>query len=332
MDDKDISRIEGVLGYKFSNKALLIQAFTRSSFSNNPKRRDSEVLEFIGDRVIEYQITRMLVKVSMSIDNKNLSSKYTSGELTILKSLIVENENFVSIIEEFGLDQYIRIGQNETIQKSFKSDLLESIVGAIAVDSNFNDEKLYEIIDNLLSPRAYIRHFGFDSFLYIKRWCKIKKVKGLSHSISLIKTNGTKSYKTTIKFGDYEVNGIYEKKIDSLLEVANLAYKKIRDNKEEITVRDFLNDLTEYNSKSKLDELRKLDYINYLEVNNEKPIDNKWKITFQTKGYSITYMDSSKKKAVNICALMCINDLLTNSHEIDSCVEPLLTKLGYEHY
>jgi len=331
MDEKDINRIEEVLGYKFKNKALLTQAFTRSSFSNNPERRDSEVLEFIGDRVIEYQITRILVNGTMSSDNQGLNSRYTPGELTILKSLIVENANLASIIEDFGLDRFIQFGQNKVIQESYKSDLLESIVGAIAEDSFFDENELYEIIDYLLSPRAYIHHIGFASFLYVKRWCKLKKVKDLDYNIKPIKNDGVKSYKATIKFGDYEAEGTYETKIDSLFQVAILAHEKIQENKEEITIKDFLNDLNENNGKSKLNELKRLGYYKELEVDDEKTSDNKWKITFQMDGFSTWYVDSSKMKAFKICSLMCINSLLTRSFRIDSYVEPFLIKLGYEH-
>lgn len=331
MDETDINRIEEVLGYNFKDKALLTQAFTRSSFSNNPERRDSEVLEFIGDRVIEYQITRMLVNGTMSSDNQGLNSKFTPGELTILKSLIVENRNFASIMEDFRLDQFIRLGQNEVIQESYKSDLLESIVGAIAVDSFFDENELYEIVDYLLSPRAYIHHIGFASFLYIKRWCKLKKVKDLSHSIKLIKNDGIKSYYATIKFGDYEIEGTYETKIDSLFQIAILAHKKIRENKEEITIKDFLNDLNENNGKSKLNELKKLGYYKELEIKEEQTLDLKWKTTFIMDGFSTWYVDANKIKAIKICSLMCINSLLTRSFKIDSYVEPFLIKLGYEH-
>ncbi|MBU1144536.1 MAG: hypothetical protein KJ971_01590 [Firmicutes bacterium] len=329
MDEKDISHIEEVLGYTFTNKALLTQAFTRSAFSSEPDRRDSEVLEFVGDRVIEYQITRILVNGTMSSDNQGLNSKYNPGELTILKSLIVENANFASVMEDFGLDQFIPLGQNEVIQESFKSDLLESIVGAIAVDSFFNENELYEIVDYLLSPRAYLHHSGFDSFLYVKRWCKLKKVKDLNHSIKLIKNGGVKSYRATIKFGDYEVAGTYETKIDSLFQIALLAHKKIRENKEEITIKDFLHDLNENNGKSKLNELKRLGFYKELDINDEKTSDNKWKITFQMDGFSTWYVDANKKKAMKICSLFCINSLLSRSFRIDSYIKPFLVKLGY---
>lgn len=329
MDTRDINRIEEVLGYIFDNKALLTQAFTRSSFSNNQDIQDSEVLELIGDRVIEYQITRILVNGTMSSNDKGLTSKYTPGELSLLKSLIVENENFASIIEDFGLEQFIKLGKNESIQESYKSDLLESIVGAIAIDSFFDENELYEIVDYLLSPRVYIHHKGFDSFLYVKEWCRLKKVKFFSHSIKLIKNNGVKLYKTTIMFGRYEIEGTFETKIDSFLQTAILSHEKIRENKEEITIKDFLSDLNENNGKSKLNELRRLGYYNELRIHDEKTSDNKWKITFKMDGFSTWYVDSNKIKAMKVCSLLCINSLMKRSFKIDSFIEPFLIRLGF---
>jgi len=330
MDEKDISHIEEVLGYTFINKALLSQAFTRSSFSNNIERRDSEVLEFIGDRVIEFQITRILFNGTMTNDNLGLKSEYTEGELTEIKSLIVENDNFASVINDFGLEKFIRVGKNEVIQESYESDLLESIVGAIAVDSFFDENELYEIVDYLLSPRVYIHHTGFGSFLYLKRWCKLKKVLDLQYAIKPVVNDGLKSYKTTFKFGDYEVTGTNETKIDSLFATALLAHNKIRDNKEEITVKDFLHDLNENNGKSKLNELKRLGYYKELDTSEERTSDSRWKIIFQMDGFSTWYIDSNKKNATKICSLICINSLLSRPFRIDSFIKPFLVKLGYE--
>ena len=320
MDEKDIKQIEEVLGYTFTNKKLLVQAFTRSSFSSDNEILDSEVLEFIGDRVIEFQITKILVNITMTSNNQGLNSKYTEGELTTLKSLIVENTNFASVIDDFGFDRFMRIGKNESIQESYKSDLLESIVGAIAVDSFFDEQKLYELVDYLLSPREYIQHSGFDSFLYLKRWCKLKKVSDFQYTFNVIDNEGLKSYITKLKFGNYEVTETHDTKIDSLFRTAVLAHSEIRENGEEITVKDFLLDLNENNGKSKLNELKRLGYYNELNIFEEKTLDDRWKITFQMDRLSTWYIDSNKKKAMKICSLICLNSFISKSFRTDELI------------
>ena len=49
--------IQSKIGYHFSNIQLLCQAFTRKSYAEeNPRAQHNEVLEFYGDKVLEYAI------------------------------------------------------------------------------------------------------------------------------------------------------------------------------------------------------------------------------------------------------------------------------------
>ena len=60
MTEKEISFIEGQIGYVFKNKELLIQAFTRRSFSEENGGENNEVLEFIGDKALDIIIVKIL--------------------------------------------------------------------------------------------------------------------------------------------------------------------------------------------------------------------------------------------------------------------------------
>ena len=67
--DKNIRLIEGKIGYIFKDKALLRQAFTRTSYSNEHKDRrtglkyqSNEVLEFFGDSILSAAIVTLLMK------------------------------------------------------------------------------------------------------------------------------------------------------------------------------------------------------------------------------------------------------------------------------
>ncbi len=52
--------IEEKIGYEFENKMLLQQAFTRRSYSNEHNCEDNEVLEFIGDKVLDFIVVKIL--------------------------------------------------------------------------------------------------------------------------------------------------------------------------------------------------------------------------------------------------------------------------------
>ena len=55
----NISEVERIIGYSFKNKSLLVQAFTRRSYGvESGTHTDNEVLEFVGDRAVDYGSAR----------------------------------------------------------------------------------------------------------------------------------------------------------------------------------------------------------------------------------------------------------------------------------
>lgn len=332
MKEEHIKEIEDILGYTFNNKNLLVQAFTRSSERGKNNDRDSEILEFIGDTVINYVIMQMFTRYFFNTDNYGLNSQYSEGELTKLKELIVENKNLAAKIDDFGLDRFLIAGNEKKIPSSFKSDLLESIVGAIAIDSHYQEMEICEIVDYLLMPRAYIGSLKFNYYLKLKEWCKIRctSINDLKEYVEVIKLDNNIQYKTTLKFGKYEVSAIDNSKIDSLFETARLAMKKITDNKDEITIKDFLVGLDQNNGWNYLQKLQKLGYCSYLSKEYEKNADGTWKAICMVDGMTTWYTDSNKKNASNICALICINSLIEPRFKIDESISALLKKLNYK--
>lgn len=66
----DFDRFEQLIGYRFHQRAYLIQAFTHASYSYNTITDCYQRLEFLGDAVLDYVITRYLYEVSYLINKK----------------------------------------------------------------------------------------------------------------------------------------------------------------------------------------------------------------------------------------------------------------------
>ena len=62
MKEKEISFIQDQIGYRFKNPAVLEQAFTRRSFSMENGGQNNEVLEFIGDKVLDFIVVKLLAE------------------------------------------------------------------------------------------------------------------------------------------------------------------------------------------------------------------------------------------------------------------------------
>ena len=107
MKEKDFEAIERLIGYKFKNRMLLQQAFARKSYTTETHDGDNnEVLEFIGDKVLDFIVVKALsAYYGKTNDRDEFECELTEGELTNLKSKFVEGKMLAKKIEELGLNQ-----------------------------------------------------------------------------------------------------------------------------------------------------------------------------------------------------------------------------------
>ncbi|XP_044463559.1 endoribonuclease Dicer homolog 3-like [Mangifera indica] len=160
----EIKDIENKVGYEFSVKFLLQEAITHASVN---EFYCYQRLEFLGDAVLDLLITWHLYQSHRDID---------PGELTDLRSASVNNENFAQVAVRNNLYKHLQhsstllLSQITEYVKSFPElsdtissgpttkapkalgDLVESIVGAILIDSKLNLDEVWRICKPLLSP------------------------------------------------------------------------------------------------------------------------------------------------------------------------------------
>ncbi len=130
-----LSEIEKKLGYTFTNKTLLLEAFTHRSIINELVRDSSsflhnERLEFLGDAVINLYVASQLYEKYPA---------WNEGTLSQAKAILVSEESLHKIVEGLGIHIYLAMGRGEILQKSYllpsiQADLFESIMGAVFLD------------------------------------------------------------------------------------------------------------------------------------------------------------------------------------------------------
>merc|ERR1719189_417133 len=81
-------KFEDLIGYKFNDRSYLLQAFTHASYYPNRLTDCYQRLEFLGDAVLDYLITRHLY------EDPRLHSP---GALTDLRSALVNNTIFACL-------------------------------------------------------------------------------------------------------------------------------------------------------------------------------------------------------------------------------------------
>ena len=172
MDYKDLRLIQDKIGYSFQNEDLLEQAFVRRSYSKEEGGEHNEVLEFIGDKVLDFIVVKLLVEKygSMTSDYDGFDgvedfdefiSEYPESDLTEIKKMLVEKKMLANRIDILDFSNFLIMGQGDIKQHaerspSVKADLFEAIIGAVAVDCNWNITDLQSLVDLMLEPEAYL--------------------------------------------------------------------------------------------------------------------------------------------------------------------------------
>ena len=131
--ESNLEELQTILGYKFNDISILVEALTHSSYANENHTEYNERLEFLGDAVLE-------LIASDYIFRKFQYKK--EGELTNIRSRIVCEETQYQIAERLNLGKYMILGRGEDMQggryrKSLLGDALEAVIGAIYMDGGF---------------------------------------------------------------------------------------------------------------------------------------------------------------------------------------------------
>ncbi len=157
MRNKNLSELEEKIDYRFRNRALLELAITHTSYANEHRRENishNERLEFLGDAVLE------------AVSSEYLYLKYPllgEGKLSKMRASMVCEPSLAIIARKLSLPDFLRLGKGEETmggreKDSLTSDAVESVIGAIYLDSGFDSAKrfiLKHILGDLKSEELY---------------------------------------------------------------------------------------------------------------------------------------------------------------------------------
>ncbi|MDO9515176.1 MAG: ribonuclease III [Syntrophales bacterium] len=139
MDKERIKTLNGLsemLGYTFSDTALLDLALTHGSHANeNPDlvRGDNERLEFLGDAVLQLCISDMLTERFL---------EYTEGQLSKARAFMVNEQALAGLARQYRIGEFMLLGRGEEKAEgrnkdSILGDAFESLIGAIYLDGGY---------------------------------------------------------------------------------------------------------------------------------------------------------------------------------------------------
>lgn len=123
-------KFDALTGYQFNQQELLQQALTHRSFSRS---NNNERLEFLGDSILNLIISNCIYHRFAEADE---------GELSRIRASLVKEATLAQVAREINLGDFINLGGGELKSGGYRrasilSDALEAVIGAIYLDSDF---------------------------------------------------------------------------------------------------------------------------------------------------------------------------------------------------
>jgi len=157
--DKSLRDLEDLLGYRFVDQSLIVQALTHRSFVNDPgginsvgeNLKNNESLEFLGDSVLGFIISARIFQLYPDLNE---------GELSKIKAYLVSAANLVLLARGISLGDFIYLSRGEEKtggrnKRAILVDAYEAIIGAIYLDggvkaaSDFIERQIHTFLQNL---------------------------------------------------------------------------------------------------------------------------------------------------------------------------------------
>ena len=134
--------IEERIQYGFSNKSLLLNALTHSSYANENRGRScesNERLEFLGDSVLGLVVADALY---------GRFPDMPEGRMTRLRAQLVCEESLHHVATQIGLGEYIRLGKGEEhtggrTRTSILADAVEALIAAMYLDGGMEVSRAF---------------------------------------------------------------------------------------------------------------------------------------------------------------------------------------------
>jgi ribonuclease III len=165
-----IGAVEEIVGTRIRNLSLYQTAFThKSALKQYSVKSSYETLEFLGDAVLSFVIT------------KHLFDTYSSeqeGFLTKARTKLVRGKTLFEISKRLGLDRYILMDDKGMRNEWFRNpkimeDVLEALIGAIYLDLGICHVKQFVQRYILSSPVDVDLDDNYKDI--VMRWCQASK-------------------------------------------------------------------------------------------------------------------------------------------------------------
>lgn len=225
-----LEEFEKKIGYTFSDKSLLKNALTHTSYAYEHKVESNEKLEFLGDAILEFVTSKYLYK--------NLK-QLREGEMTKVRASVVCEESLYHIASKLGFSDFLYLGKSEIINNgkhrpAILADSVEAVIAAMYLDAGIEPVETF-IIDNLKDAIAIAsKHVGMKDYKTVLQE-KLQEHGEVHIQYEIIKESGPdhdKRFTAQVKYnGEILAIGEGTSKKTAEMEAAKIAISKFKNQK-----------------------------------------------------------------------------------------------------
>lgn len=167
LDPHEIAFLEDGIGYTFNDKHLLEEAMCHTSFAKEyGLHYNNERLEFFGDSVLEFIVSRSLFK---------MYPEANEGELTQMRARLVKSDTLAAKADALRIPYIVLHGhtiKDGNLPKSVSANALEALMGAVCLDGGMAAAE--RVIKKLFLSDAEEQAAGADPKLKLQMWLQAR--------------------------------------------------------------------------------------------------------------------------------------------------------------
>ncbi len=142
-----LAAVEQRISYRFNDITLLATALTHSSWANEHGLQHNERLEYLGDAVLELNISHAIYM---------RYPEHREGAMTRLRSRLVSEERLAEIAHDLDLGSFLLMGKGEEAQggrqrAALLADAVEALLGAVYLDGGHDAAR--SVVAGFYEPR-----------------------------------------------------------------------------------------------------------------------------------------------------------------------------------
>lgn len=154
----DLSLLEKKVNLKFKNMDIIQRAFVHRSYLNESNiQHSNERLEFLGDSILSFLVSRFLFEKYPGFEE---------GYLTNLRSSVVKTSTLAQIAKNLDLGNYLKLSKGEEegggrSNPSLLADTFEAFLGAVFLDQELIsvqkilETSLFPLLPKILENKEY---------------------------------------------------------------------------------------------------------------------------------------------------------------------------------